>query len=434
MIPATASPPKNEWGHSPNSGSGFRSSTHGHPIANCPPGVTTMHMDPIMPLLVASIFLVLLVGAIAKKAGLPHVVGYLAVGILLGPSGLHLFEDELAIQRLGEFGVVMLLFFAGMEVDLPKLVTGWKVAVIGTLLQVALSVAVVALLGWFLDWPTPRVILFGFAISLSSTALVLSMLRQWGELETPSGIDAIGILLVQDVVVVGMLIVLGSMAGDTPQTKTLLLQLAGAAGTVTFVVLLARGAKLKLPFGESLRTDHELQVFAAFGLCFGLAWVSALLHLSSALGAFIAGLAVAAARETDWVHRSLEPYRVLLVAVFFLSIGMMLRLEQLAEHWVALVVVVLAAFVTNTLINAAILRGLGRSWRTSIYVGALLSQIGEFSFVLAAVGLQANVITPTTHQLVIGVIAGTLILGPAWVAIWRPFRGASARVEGSLAA
>ncbi|MFT7486477.1 MAG: CPA2 family monovalent cation:H+ antiporter-2 [Candidatus Paceibacteria bacterium] len=392
-----------------------------------------MHMDPLLPMLVASIALVLLVAALAKRARLPHVVSYLAVGILLGPSGLHLFQDEVSIRRLGEFGVILLLFFAGMEVNLPKLVTGWKISILGTILQVLVSLGVVALLGWSLDWPMPRIVLFGFAISLSSTALVISMLRQWGEMETPSGIDALGILLVQDVAVVGMLIVLGMMSGETPQMSTLLLQLAGAVGILVIIVPLARGAQVWLPFGEVLRSDHELQVFAAFGLCFGLAWITALLSLSSALGAFVAGLVVAAARETDWVHRSLEPYRVLLVATFFVSVGMMLPLDELAEHWVALIAVVLAAFATNTLINAAILRGLGRSWRTSFYVGALLSQIGEFSFVLAAVGLQADVITLTTYQLVIGVIAGTLLLGPAWVALWRPFRGPSARSDLEIA-
>ncbi|MDF1799276.1 MAG: cation:proton antiporter [Planctomycetota bacterium] len=388
-----------------------------------------MHMDPILPRLVASIALVLLVGALTKRARLPHVVGYLGVGVLLGPSGLDLFTDEESIRRLGEFGVVLLLFFAGMEVDLPKLVTGWRVSVLGTLLQVLVSVAVVAALGWFLGWPVPRVVLFGFAISLSSTALVISMLRQWGEMETPAGLDALGILLVQDVAVVGMLIVLGLMSGETLQVSTLLLQLAGAAVTLGIIIALARGARPRLPFGEAVRGDHELQVFVAFGLCFGLAWVTAALNLSSALGAFLAGLVVAAARETDWVQRSLEPYRVLLVATFFVSVGMMLQLGVLAEHWAILLGVVLAAFATNTLINAGILRGLGRSWRTSIYVGAVLSQIGEFSFVLTAVGLQAGLITELTYQLTIGIIAGTLLLGPAWIAIWRPFRGPSARVE-----
>jgi CPA2 family monovalent cation:H+ antiporter-2 len=386
-------------------------------------------MDPILPTLVAAIALVLLVGAVAKWARVPHVVGYLAVGILLGPSGLNLFTDEMSIRRLGEFGVILLLFFAGMEVNLPKLITGWKVSVIGTLLQVLVSLGFVALIGWFLGWPMARIVLFGFVISLSSTALVISMLRQWGEMETPAGLDALGILLVQDVAMVGMLIVLGFMSGETPPTSILGLQLAGALGTVIFLVVLARDVKPRLPFGNNVRADHELQVFVAFGLCFGLAWVSAALHLSSALGAFMAGLAVAAARETDWVHRSLEPYRVLLVATFFVSVGMMLKLDVLAEHWFAVLATVVAAFVTNTLINAGILRVLGRSWRTSMYVGAVLSQIGEFSFVLTAVGLQAELISPLTYQLAIGVIAGTLFLGPAWIAIWRPFRGPSARTE-----
>jgi CPA2 family monovalent cation:H+ antiporter-2 len=143
--------------------------------------------------------------------------------------------------------------------------------------------------------------------------------------------------------------------------------------------------------------------------------LTGVLGLSTALGAFAAGILVATARETQWVHRSLEPFRVVFVTLFFVSVGMLVDISYLASHSLQIGVLVMAAFLTNTVINAVILRWLGDSWRDTLYAGALLSQIGEFSFVLAAAGLQASIINQTGYQIVIQVIAVSLILSPAWI-------------------
>ena len=386
-----------------------------------------MHMHPLLPPLVASILVVLLVGALIRRFGQPHAVAYLLVGGVLGPSGLALFDGH-AVALAGEFGVVLLLFFVGMEVDLRRLVTGWRVSVIGTACQIGLSVAAVAAIGLWFEWSWARIVLLGFAISLSSTALVVTMLRQWREMETEAGQEALGVLLVQDVAFAPMLIVIGLLgSGAAPSSSLVALQLACGLGVVALVALLIRRRTIRIPFGELLRRDHELQLFGALMLCFSFAWLTGVSGLSTALGAFIAGLVVASARETEWVHRNLEPFRVLFVAAFFVSVGMLVDLPFLLEHWRPVALLVVAAFLTNTLINAGTLRVLGRGWGSSFYVGALLSQIGEFSFILAAVGRDARIVSDFGYQVVLGVIAGTLMLGPAWVAVFRPLRGPGAR-------
>lgn len=389
-----------------------------------------MHMHPLLPTLVASIVAVLLVGAVVRRFGQPHVIAYLVVGVILGPAGLDLFDSH-AVALVGEFGVILLLFFVGMEVNLSRLVTGWRVSVVGTLLQVLFSVAAVAGIGLWFDWPWSRVVLIGFAISLSSTALVVTMLRQWKEMDTEAGQEAIGVLLVQDIALAPMLIVIGLLGGSSPSTTLLLTQVGGGLAIVFLVATLVRKGSIRLPMGDLLRADHELQLFGALLLCFFFAWVTGVCGLSTALGAFVAGLVVAAAKETEWIHRNLEPYRVLFVAAFFASVGMLVDLHFLAEHWLPVLALVLATFLTNTLINAATLHALGRRWRTSLYVGALLSQVGEFSFVLAAVGKDIGIITDFGYQMVLGIIAGTLVLGPGWIAILRPFRGPGARAHGA---
>lgn len=388
-----------------------------------------MHMDPLLPGFVAAAFGILLIGVLSRRLGQLHVVGYLAAGILLGPDGLGIFTDVVSLTRVGEVGVILLLFFVGMEVDVTRLVAGWRVSVVGTLLQIVLSVACVALIGAFLDWSAARVVLIGFAISLSSTALVISMLRGRREMDTDAGRDAVGVLLAQDMAVVPMLIAIGLLAGATPPAHQFLLQMLGGAAFVLLLARLAGGRRVRLPFATALRADRELQVFGAFLICFGLSVLSGQLGLSTALGAFAAGLVVAAARETDWLQRSLEPFRVLFVAAFFVSVGALIDVRGLAEQWVVLAVLVLAALATNTVINAGILRWLGRPWGTSLYVGAMLSQVGEFSFVLAAVGRQAGIIDEQGHQNVIGMIAGTLMLTPLWIRLLRPLRGATIRAQ-----
>lgn len=378
-----------------------------------------MHMDPLLPGFVAAAFGILLVGAISRRLRQPYVVGYILAGVFLGPHGAGVFEDVASLTRVGEVGVILLLFFIGMEVDVSRLVTNWRISVVGTAAQIVLSVLSIAVIGAVFDWRIQRVILIGFAISLSSTALVLTILRGRRELETEAGQDALGILLVQDVAVVPMLIVIGMFAGGRPQAQQVLLQLLGGAVFVGLLLLLVRGKRITLPFARVLRADHEMQVFGGFLLCFGMSMLSGQLGLSTALGAFAAGLVVSSARETAWLHERLEPFHVLFVAIFFVSIGALLDLPYLVEHWEVLLILVVAALSTNTLINAGILRWLGRPWGASLYVGALLAQVGEFSFVLAAVGKQANIIGDQAYQNVIGLIAGTLVLTPLWLALLR---------------
>jgi CPA2 family monovalent cation:H+ antiporter-2 len=382
-----------------------------------------MHLDPLIPALVAAAFVVLAVGLLFGRLGQPQVVAYLLAGIAIGPHGLGIISDVQVVQRLGDAGVVLLLFFLGLEISLPRLLSNWRVPVLGTLIQILASVGVVIAVGEWLGWPLARSVLLGFVISLSSTAVVIRMLQKSGETDTPVGHDVVGVLLVQDLALVPMLIVIGHMGGIPGAGGDIFLQIAGALGLAGLFLFLARGSQLRIPFAMALRRDHELQVFAAFAVCFGMATATALLKLSSAVGAFVGGILVANARETDWVRRSLEPFHVLLVAFFFVSIGMLVDLQFIRDNLGVVLLLAALAVVTNTVINTVIFRSLGRSWRNSLYGGALLSQIGEFSFVLAAVGLAARVISDYAYQATIAVIALTMLVTPAYIVAMGRLRG-----------
>ncbi len=387
-----------------------------------------MHVDPLLPVAVELFLAILLIAIVLQRLKQPYVIGYLVAGLLLGPHGLGLITDQATQERLGAIGVVLLLFFIGMEVSPRRLVASGKVAVIGTMAQIGISVAIAWLIGLVLDWPFARSVLIGFVISLSSTAVVLKMLQDWGEIDTDTGQDLLGVLLFQDMAVVPMLIVLAFMSGDRPDLGTLALQGVGGVLILALMVLVLVKDPINLPLARWLKEDTEMQVFAALIICFGLATLTGMFGLSTALGAFVGGMVIGSARQTRWVHHNLESLRVLFVALFFVSIGMLVDLDFLAQYWFQVSLLVVAVFLTNTFVNTLILRMLGDGWSESLYAGALLSQIGEFSFVLSAVGYRSGLITSFGYQLTIATIAITLILSSLWIAFMR--RAIRARERG----
>lgn len=382
-----------------------------------------MHIDPLLPTVVGLVASILLLGLLLKWMRQPEIIGYLIAGIVVGPHGLEVVSDPATVSHMGSLGVTLLLFFIGMEVSPKKLAQGWRVAVIGVLLKVLIGVGLVWVIGLWFDWSLSRSLLLGFVISLSSTAVVLKLLKDRNELDSPVGGDVLLILLAQDMAVVPMLIVLSFLGGTAPDTSTLALQAVGAILIIGSGGWLASRSSIRIPFLSGLRQDHELQVFAALLACFGLAFLTGMLQLSTALGAFIGGMLVATAKETHWVRHSLESFRTLFVALFFVSVGLMVDLSFIASHWLQLGLLVLAVLVINTLVNAAILRSLGVAWRRGLLAAAMLAQIGEFSFLLAASGLNAGIIADYAYQATIAVISISLILTAPWIALVRRWLG-----------
>jgi len=386
-----------------------------------------MHLDPLLPPLVGVILAVLLIGLAFQLFRQPQLVAYIIAGVVIGPAGLGIVHDLAIIEHLGALGVTLLLFFIGMEISPHQLARGWRIAIFGTLAQILISVATTWSIGTLLDWSMSRIVLLGFVISLSSTAVVLKLLKDRNELDSPAGQNVMLILLAQDLAVVPMLIAVSMMSGQAPDKALIAKQVIGGIAITAFAVWAVSRKDFRLPFSRLVKRDHEIQLFAALLACFGMAFISSMLGLSAALGAFVGGLLVSAARETHWVQRALDPLKVVFVALLFVSMGMLMDLQFIQQNIWLLLALLLGVLLTNTFINAVILRLFGNSWPVSLYSGALLSQIGEFSFVLATVGLQAGVITRFGYQATIALIALTLLASPVWIqlskhAIMRTFK------------
>ncbi|MEQ9424795.1 MAG: cation:proton antiporter [Cyclobacteriaceae bacterium] len=359
--------------------------------------------------------LVLAIGLFLKKINQPYILAYIVSGVVLGPHGIGIIEDYSVAEALGEFGLIILMFFIGMEISLPDFLKKWRIALAGTGFQIIFSTGLIWILGAFLGWDLKRVILLGFIISLSSTAVVIKFLET--EKRGQISQNVLSILLMQDVLIAPMIITISMLGGDSISFGEIAMQLIGGVLITSLIVYVLYKKKITLPFHDQIADDHELQVFGSMIVCFGVALVTSLFGLSAGLGAFVAGMVVHASDSTEWLHSSLHSFRVLLVSVFFISVGMLIDLDFIYHNWLEISLIVLGVYVSNHGINAIALRVLGNRWSHSLVGGSYLAQVGEFSFVLASLGYHSGILAQYTYQLTIIVIAITIFISPIWVTI-----------------
>ena len=369
--------------------------------------------------LVAIGLAVTLLSVLFKRLKLPYIVAYIVAGLILGPYGLNVIQEKSNIQFFGELGLILLLFFIGMEIKLPDFLKQWKIAIFGTLGQILLTFGLVLLTGSYFNWSMNTIVVFSFVTALSSSAVIIKILQEQKELETRVGKSVFSILIAQDILIVPLIIITEFFGGKTPTPAGIIKQVFGGILIIGILLLVARKKELTLPFRTKFIRDHETQVFIALFLSFGLALLTNILGLSAALGAFIAGILVGSFRAVDWIHHTMESFRILFVSIFFISVGMLIDIHFFIENWLVIILLILTVYITNHFINALILYFFGLSKRESFYGGALLSQIGELSFVLALTAYQSNIIGDYVYQLTILVISLTLLISPLWIIISR---------------
>lgn len=376
--------------------------------------------EPLISLI--SILAVLVIGLslLLKKLKQPFIVGYILIGVLIGEHGLGLLgttSDGETVRRLGELGIVLLLFFIGMEISLPDLVKQWKLAVIGTLMQVILSVAVVFIIGYFFNWSIQRSIILGFVISLSSSAIIIKLLEDRNLIDSELGKNVLSILLTQDIIIVPLLIISSFMGGEPEPIGNIILMIVGGIIIIGGLIFIYGKKSISLPFSKSFETDHEIQVFVAIFLCFGCAFITSIFGLSAALGAFIGGMIMHAANSTDWIHDVLHSFRVLFVAFFFISIGLQINFTFILDNIPEIAIMLVLVYVTNHFINTIILRLFGNSWKEALLGGAFLAQIGELSFLLSFSAFKLGIIGLYGYNFTISLISLTLIVSPIWISL-----------------
>jgi len=280
---------------------------------------------------------VILAAAVAVVASLrylqvPSIAGFIVAGTVVGPNALGLVQDLHQVEILAELGVVLLLFGIGLDLSLSRVRRLWRPIAVGGAVQVGATILVVVGLSVLFGRDIRSGLLLGFIIAVSSTAIVLRGLSTRGELETPHGRLALGILIFQDLCVVPMVLVIPVLGDAASAGTNVLVPLLTAAAVVTGVVVAAR---LVVPrfLEEIARTrKRDLFVLSVFLVCFGTAWAVSSAGVSLALGAFLAGLVVSGSRYREQAIADLVPLRDVLASVFFVSIGMLLDLRSVLDH------------------------------------------------------------------------------------------------------
>ncbi|RLQ88201.1 cation:proton antiporter [Notoacmeibacter ruber] len=365
---------------------------------------------------------VALVIAVATILGLglmrmrqPPLVGFILAGLLMGPTALGFIRTSESVNALAEMGVLVLLFFIGLEISLKAFVLSLRPAVLIATGQLVAGLLVGFLIAWAGEATTAEGIILGFIIALSSTVVAMKMLDDMDELRGDAGRIAIAILIAQDIAVVPMLIIIGAL-GRGEASMFLLIVKVLAAVTVLAVVLwwLGKRGKLRFPFTSAIEGNVEMLALGALAICFGGAAVSGYSGLSPAYGAFLAGLLLGNSTLRAKVIPVIEPIQSVLLVVFFLSIGLLIDLNYIWSNLALVVGTSLAVIAAKSLLNIQLLALTGHDRETALIAGLSTAQIGEFSFVLATTGLSAGALGYDFYRLAIAVTAVTLLVSPAW--------------------
>lgn len=374
-----------------------------------------MHVDSVMLSLIISFIVIFIVGITLRYLKQPYVVAYIISGIILGPHVSGLISNPAAIVHFGDLGVIVLLFFLGMELSLEELTKCWRTALIVVLGQIIINFMSIIIIGNIFDWALSRCLLLSYVISLSSTAVIVKLLQEWNEINTEVGKNIIGILILQDILLAPMLVTSNIAGGISTNYLSFILQILGTILIGFLIRYLLKYPIIKLPFAKILKKDHELQTFSAFFICFGGAFLTNIINLSSGLGAFLGGMVINSAKETDWIQSKLESIKVLFITLFFVSIGLILDLNFILDNLLMLTTLILIILISKSITMSALLKSLGYSWLASFYAGAMLSQIGEFSFVLASTGKSLNIVSEYAYQMTIALITLSLLISPLWI-------------------
>ncbi len=347
---------------------------------------------PFLGELVALFALSGFIAYLCYRIGVAPIVGYLIAGTLVGPFAFGVVEDIELVDYLAEIGVILLLFTIGVEFSLGQLRDIGRFIVTGGALQVgvttAVTVAVLALFG--VGW---EVGLFtGCLVALSSTAIVLGLLSDRAETDTPSGKLTLGILIFQDLAIIAMVLLVPLLGGegDAGGIGWVLLR---ALFIIAAVIVLARRIVPKILGWVAQTRRQELFLLTVVALCFGTAWLTSLFGVSLALGAFLAGLIVSESHYREHALSEILPLRTIFTAVFFVSVGMLFNVEFILEHPFVTAGIALAVVLVKFLLTSGTILVLGYPTRTAIIAGLSLAQIGEFSFVLQRAGQEVG-LTP----------------------------------------
>lgn len=381
------------------------------------------HHTPLIATIVAGLVLAFIFGTLAHRLKMPPLIGYLVAGIAIGPFTPGFVGDADLAQELAEIGVILLMFGVGLHFSLKDLLSVKNIAIPGAVVQIAIATLLGMGLGWILGWPVGEGFLFGLALSVASTVVLLKALQERRLVETQRGRIAVGWLIVEDIAMVLALVLIPALSGilggkgEALSGNAVLLTLGITLGkVVAFVAVMLIVGRRVIPWILERIADtgsRELFRLAVLAIALGFALGSAYVFgVSFALGAFFAGMILS---ESELSHRAAEeslPLRDAFSVLFFVSVGMLFDPSILVREPVLVLATVLIIVVGKSLAALMIVRVFGHPNSTALTISASLAQIGEFSFILATLGLSLDLLSPMARDLILGGAILSILLNP----------------------
>jgi monovalent cation:H+ antiporter-2, CPA2 family len=390
------------------------------------------HSTTLITTLAVGFGLALIFGFVAEKCKLPALVGYLLAGILIGPSTPGFVADVSIASQLSEIGVMLLMFGVGLHFSIHDLLAVKRIALPGAIIQMATATLMGMWLAHLWGWTIGEGLIFGLALSCASTVVLLKALESRGFLDSMNGKIAVGWLVVEDLITVLVLVLmppLASLLGGTSPSSTSSLSytlIITALQVTGFVVLMLVVGKRFLPWmlwHVAKTGSRELFTLSVISAAIGIAYGSAkLFSISFALGAFFAGMVM---RESEFSHRAAEeslPLRDAFAVLFFVSVGMLFEPSILVQKPLSVLAVVAVIMLGKSLVALAITLAFKYPLNTALTVAASLAQIGEFSFILAGLGLSLHLLSSEGMSLILAGALISIALNPVIFSIVKPFR------------
>ncbi|MEQ8151616.1 MAG: cation:proton antiporter [Smithellaceae bacterium] len=353
-----------------------------------------------------------------NKVKLPSIIGFLITGVVIGPFGLKLIDDTAGIQFMAEIGVAFLLFTIGIEIQFSRFLKNLSEIFLSGGLQILCTFIVGMLIGLAMQLSLNQSIFVGFILTHSSSALILKLLKDRSDEDSPQGKISIGVILSQDLMVVPMMLMIPFLAGGSgPDALMIIWKMFKS---ILIIVVILAAARYVIPFMLERLVSMNMRdvlVITSVVVAMGIAWITESLGLSLAIGAFLAGMALS---DTDFTHQiisDINPFRDVFLSVFFVSLGMILDINFLREHTGYILLVSLCIILIKAAIVFGLVKLLRYPLRVCLLSGVMLAQIGEFSFVLASQGLHQNIISGFVYQGFIGASVLTFIATPLLVSL-----------------
>lgn len=372
-----------------------------------------MHFS-IFEAILSVFFTALIVSVLFRQLKLSVVLGYLVVGALAGPHALKLVPDSEYITKLAEFGIVFLMFTVGLEFSISKLSSLKNAVFVIGGLQVLACLAICTAVGMAVGMTLLSALIAGSIVAMSSTALVVKQLNDQFELQTHHGLNAVGILLFQDLAVVPLVILITSIAKGSHQALALTLLWAILKGAVAILIIFIAGRWLLQPLFKLIAKARAIELFTLTVLLITLsaAWITDTLGLSYSLGAFLGGIMLAETAYRHQIEVEIRPFRDMLLALFFITIGMLADFQSWYHTWHWILLLLSAIVVGKMLVIIILSRLTGNYYSTSIRTGIALAQGGEFGFAILSIAMSDNMIPAAYQQVFLAALLISIAIAP----------------------